>query len=103
MNLRNRFPAGSPQKDYDEQRGFGFTLIELMIVMAIIAILIGIAAVRYDKVVQHSKEAVLKQNLRAMLIAIDIYILDKLAAPQPPSDRTKADNLPAVPRHPINP
>src|SRR5215831_13422633 len=37
----------------------GFTLIELMIVMSIVLILIGIAAIRYDKVVQHSKEAVL--------------------------------------------
>lgn len=34
-------------------RNFGFTLIELMIVMTIILILIGMAAIRYDKVVQH--------------------------------------------------
>ena len=101
MNLRNRFPAGSPQKDYDEQRGYGFTLIELMIVMAIIAILIGIAAVRYDKVVQHSKEAVLKQDLRAMRDAIDNYTLDKQAAPQSLDDLQQAGYLRAVPVDPM--
>ena len=41
----------------------GFTLIELMIVMAIILILIGIAAGNYQRSVLRSREAVLKQDL----------------------------------------
>src|SRR5579863_5086853 len=60
----------------------GFTLIELMIVMAIIVILVGIAAGNYSKSVLRSKEAVLKQDLQEMRKAIDNYTMDKQAAPQ---------------------
>ena len=60
----------------------GFTLIELMIVITIIFILIGIAAMRYDRSVQRAREAVLKSDLQVMRQAIDNYTLDKEAAPQ---------------------
>lgn len=60
----------------------GFTLIELMIVMAIIVILIGIAAGNYSRSVLRSKETVLKQDLQEMRKAIDNYTMDKQAAPQ---------------------
>jgi general secretion pathway protein G len=62
--------------------GAGFTLIELMIVITIIFILIGIAAMRYDRSVQRAREAVLKSDLQVMRQAIDNYTLDKEAAPQ---------------------
>jgi general secretion pathway protein G len=60
----------------------GFTLIELMIVVAIISILIGIAAGMYQRSVQKAKEATLKSDLSVMRQAIDHYTLDKEAAPQ---------------------
>jgi len=60
----------------------GFTLIELMIVVAIIVILIGIAAGMYTRSVQRAKEATLKSDLSVMRQAIDHYTLDKEAAPQ---------------------
>jgi general secretion pathway protein G len=60
----------------------GFTLIELMVVMAIIMILIGIAAGMYQRNIQRAKEAVLKQDLQEMRKAIDNYTMDKQAAPQ---------------------
>ena len=60
----------------------GFTLIELMVVMAIIMILIGIAAGIYSRNIQHAREAVLKQDLQEMRKAIDNYTMDKQAAPQ---------------------
>ena len=79
----------------------GFTLIELMIVMSIVLILIGIAAIRYDKVVQHSKEAVLKTDLRTIRDAIDNYTLDKQAAPQSVDDLQQAGYLRSVPTDPM--
>jgi general secretion pathway protein G len=79
----------------------GFTLIELMIVISIIAILVGIAAMKYDKVVQHSKEAVLKTDLRTMRDAIDNYTLDKQAAPQSVEDLQQAGYLREVPVDPM--
>ena len=62
--------------------GRGFTIIELMIVVAIIMILIGIAAGMYQRSVQRAKEATLKSDLSVMRRAIDNYTLDKEAAPQ---------------------
>ena len=58
----------------------GFTLIELMIVIAIIFILLGLAAGRYDMTIQRSREAVLKHDLLIMREAIDNFTLDKQAA-----------------------
>src|SRR5215471_11589899 len=78
----------------------GFTLIELMVVMAIIMILIGIAAGMYNRSIVRSKEAVLKQDLQEMRKAIDNYTMDKQAAPQSLED-LKPDYLRAVPVDPI--
>ncbi|HEX8871244.1 MAG TPA: prepilin-type N-terminal cleavage/methylation domain-containing protein, partial [Candidatus Acidoferrum sp.] len=44
----------------------GFTLMELMIVMLIMSILIGMAAIAYDKTVKRARESVLKQDLQTM-------------------------------------
>ena len=60
----------------------GFTLIEMMIVVAIIMILIGIAAGMYQRSVVRAKEATLRSDLSVMRQAIDHYTLDKEAAPQ---------------------
>jgi len=79
----------------------GFTLIELMIVIMIIAILVGMAALKYDQVVKHSKEAVLKTDLRAIRDAIDNFTLDKQAAPQSVEDLQQAGYLREVPVDPI--
>jgi len=59
------------------RRGDGFTLIELMIVMAIIVILAGMATAMYTNSLQRSKEAVLKSDLFRMRDAIDQYYADK--------------------------
>src|SRR5262249_47454673 len=60
----------------------GFTMLELMIVMAILLILVGIAAVNYQRGVQRAREATLKSDLQAMRQAIEQYTLDKQAPPQ---------------------
>jgi general secretion pathway protein G len=66
VRFRNRRP-----------RADGFTLIELMIVMAIIVILAGMATALYVNSIQRSKEAVLKSDLFRMRDAIDQYYADK--------------------------
>jgi general secretion pathway protein G len=78
-----------------------FTLIELMIVISIIMILVGIAAVQYQKSVQRAREATLKQDLQAMRQSIDNYTLDKQAAPQSLEDLTQAGYLRMVPKDPM--
>jgi general secretion pathway protein G len=78
----------------------GFTLIELMIVMMIISILVGMAAIIYDKTVRRARESVLKQDLLTMRQAIDNYTLDKQEAPQSLDDLVDAHYLREVPVDP---
>jgi general secretion pathway protein G len=79
----------------------GFTLIELMIVITIMLILIGMAAVNYGKFVQRANEAVLKHNLRTIREMIDHYTEDKQAAPQSVEDLSQAGYLRDVPVDPV--
>ena len=93
--LRTQTKRGSGLRDA------GFTLIELMIVITIILILIGMAAQRYEKSVQHAREATLHQDLMVMRQAIDNYTLDKQAAPQSLEDLVQAGYLRQVPKDPM--
>ena len=79
----------------------GFTLIELMIVIAMMLILIGMAAMRYDRSVLRSKEAALHQDLSVMRQAIEQYTLDKEQAPQSLDDLVTSEYLRQVPVDPI--
>jgi general secretion pathway protein G len=79
----------------------GFTLIELMIVMAIIVILISVAIPFYQKSIMRAKESVLHNNLSAMRNAIDEYSYDKQKAPQQLNDLVSDGYLRDVPKDPI--
>jgi general secretion pathway protein G len=81
--------------------GAGFTLIELMIVITIIMILAGIAAVHYDRTVQRAREATLRTDLQVMRQAIENFTLDKQAAPQSLQDLVDAKYLRDVPVDPM--
>ncbi len=83
------------------RRRFGFTFIELMIVMAIIAILMSIALPIYTRSIQRSKESVLKNNLFTLRTVIDEYTYDKQKAPQTLQDLVSDGYLRQVPMDPI--
>jgi len=79
----------------------GFTLIEMMIVMAIIVILVAIAVPFYQKALIRAKESVLRNNLFAMRSAIDEYTVDKQKAPHALQDLVTDGYLRDVPKDPI--
>ena len=55
----------------------GFTLIELIIVFALIGILVGLGLPQYKYATKRAREAVLKENLFQMRKLIDQYLVDK--------------------------
>jgi general secretion pathway protein G len=83
------------------RREFGFTMVELMIVMAIIVILISIAIPQYQKSIIRAKESVLQNNLHTLREVIDEYTYDKKKAPQSLDDLVSAGYLREIPMDPL--
>jgi general secretion pathway protein G len=79
----------------------GFTMIELMIVCAIIAILASIAVGNYQHSVWRAREAVLRNDLFTLRSSIDQYTLDKQKAPQSLDDLVSAGYIKSIPKDPM--
>jgi len=79
----------------------GFTLIELMVVMAIISVLLAIALPIYSKSITRSKESVLRNNLFTIRTMIDEYTIDKQKAPESLQDLVSEGYLRQVPQDPM--
>lgn len=79
----------------------GFTLIELMVVMAIISVLLAIAIPIYQKSITRAKESVLRNDLFTMRDMIDEYTLDKQQAPQSLDDLVNEGYLRQIPVDPM--
>lgn len=83
------------------RRRRGFTLIELMVVMAIIAVLLTIAAPRYFSHLERAREATLRQTLAVVRDAIDKFHGDTSAYPDSLDELATRRYLRAVPVDPI--
>jgi general secretion pathway protein G len=81
----------------------GFTLIELMTVIAIIGILVGVAVPQYKNAIISSKEAVLIEDLSRMRDAIEQYKADKAKYPTSLQDLVEKGYLRQLPKDPIQP
>jgi general secretion pathway protein G len=79
----------------------GFTLVELMIVMAIIGVLAMVAVPSYIQAIRHAREAVLKEDLHTLRAAIDSYTMDKQKAPQSLDDLLQDGYLKSIPEDPM--
>ncbi len=74
-------------------RSWGFTLLELMIVLTLILIMASMAAPTYHFAVVRAREAVLRDDLFTMRKLIDEYTLDKQKPPSSLDDLVDAGYL----------
>ena len=84
-----------------KKTSLGFTLIELMVVMTVIALLISIAVPRYFNSVEKAKEATLKQSLSVMRSAIDKFYGDNERYPASINELVTKKYIRSVPMDPI--
>ena len=79
----------------------GFTLIEVMVVMALIVTLASIGLAVYANSVTRAKESVLKEDLFRMRDAIDQFYADKNKYPSSLQDLVSEKYLRAIPVDPF--
>jgi general secretion pathway protein G len=84
------------------QRKKGFTLIELMVVMAIIAMLLSIAAPRYFNHLDRAREAALRETLVVMRDAIDKFHGDTSRYPVDLEELVSRHYLARLPTDPVS-
>lgn len=84
-----------------KKQAYGFTFIELVLVLVIVGLLISVALPRYFAGVERSKEAVLKEDLKIMREAIDHYHADKGVYPLSLDDLVQQKYLRTIPPDPL--
>lgn len=80
----------------------GFTLIELMVVMVLIALLLSIATPRYFNALSHGRIKVQRQNLAVMRDAIDKFYGDQGRYPDTLEDLVSLHYLREIPVDPVS-
>lgn len=82
-------------------RARGFTLLEIIIVLTIIAIIVSLAIPAYQAVILRAKESVLKQNLHLMRRQIEAFAADRGRYPQSLQELVEKGYLREIPLDPI--
>jgi len=79
----------------------GFTLIEMLVVLAILAMLLTIVSPRFMHMLQRAKETTLRHDLVTMRDAIDKFYNDKNRYPETLDELVERQYLKSVPPDPI--
>ena len=84
-----------------KNKNSGFTLIEMLIVFALIGILVGLGLPQYKYATKRARESVLKENLFQMRTLIDQYYADKGKYPYSLQALVDEKYMRAIPIDPI--
>ncbi len=79
----------------------GFTLVEMLVVLAILALLLTLAAPRYFNSVDRAKEAALQHDLNTLREGIDKYYADNDRYPTTLDDLVEKKYIRKLPIDPI--
>lgn len=101
MTGKGQEAGGSRPAAGSSLRAAGFTLLELMIVISIIIILAAITLPQYQKTIMHTRETVLRDDLRKMRSLIDQFAADKGRLPQSLEDLATEGYMREVPLDPF--
>ncbi|MBI1763475.1 MAG: type II secretion system protein [Acidobacteria bacterium] len=101
LKLNNLLPGNARVRQPRLRSQRGFTFLELLIVMTILAILATVAIPTYLKNIQRARETRLIHDLWVMREAIDKYTVDKEKAPPSLQDLVSAGYLRALPEDAI--
>ncbi len=79
----------------------GFTLIEMLVVLAIVALLLSVATPRYFGSLEKGREVALQENLRVLRVTLDKFHADKGRYPETLDELVEERYLREVPLDPI--
>jgi general secretion pathway protein G len=99
--MKLRMQTSRAKSRADRCREGGFTFLELLIVMTIMAILAAVAIPTYLTNIKRAREVRLQGDLFMMRNALDKYTVDKEKAPQSLGDLVSAGYLRAIPEDAI--
>ena len=96
-----RMSAGKMSGGTGSRLEAGFTMLELIVILSIIAILMGIAVPMYNHSILQARERALRSDLSTLNRLIVRYTLDKQKAPQSLDDLKTAGYLDKIPDDPM--
>jgi general secretion pathway protein G len=79
----------------------GFTLVEMLVVLAILALLLTLASPRYFNSIDRAKDATLKQDLNTLRDSIDKFYADNGRYPSKLEDLVEKKYIRELPVDPI--
>ena len=79
----------------------GFTLIEVLMVLAVVALLLSIALPRYFGALDKSRDVALQESLKVLRISLDRFFADKGRHPETLDELVEHKYLRAVPVDPV--
>jgi len=83
------------------RQGRGFTMIELLVALAIMSLMVALAAPRYFSNIDRAREDVLREDLYVLRSALDHYYSDKNVYPNALADLVTERYLRKIPLDPF--